>query len=126
MAYENNMQAAAHRHYADGCKLFDDNRFDNAGYHFGLAAECAIKKKLLDCGVLEGDEAIWKHWPTLKTLALAAISGRQAAPTRALLTHANFMQYWDIVMRYAQNGSVDNDRASSWKSNANDALGLLI
>jgi hypothetical protein len=126
MAYTTDLRAAAQRHYADGCKLFADRRFDNAGYHFGLAAECAIKLKLKDGGLLHDDDAMWKHWPALKGLALLAISGRQAAPTRNLLSRGNFMQYWDIVMRYAQSGSIEEDQAERWKSDANEALGLLI
>jgi hypothetical protein len=63
MAYVTNMRAACRRHYADGVKLFEDRRFDNAGYHFGFAAECAVKQRLLDCGVQQEDDAVWKHWP---------------------------------------------------------------
>jgi hypothetical protein len=126
MAYTTDMQVAAHRHYADGCKLLSHKCFDNAGYHFGLAAECAIKQKLVYCGLLTDDEAFWKHWPTLKGHALLAVVGRQAAPARTLLQRGSFMQHWDIVMRYAQNGSVDEEQANRWKADANDALGLLI
>lgn len=126
MAYKNNMGVAANRHYVDGCKLLDDKRFDNAGYHFGIAAECAIKQKMLHCGVLQDDDAIWKHWPTLRPLALVAVSGRQAASMRTLLTQSSFMQEWDIVMRYAETGSVDSARASRWKTDADRACGLLL
>lgn len=120
------MKTASQRHYADGAKLLTDKRFDNAGYHFGFAAECAIKHKLLECGVLEGDDAIWKHWPSLKSVALLAISGRQASPIRSLMSQASFMQGWDIVMRYAENASVVESQATKWKNDANSALGLLI
>ena len=126
MAYTTDMRAAAQRHYADGCKLFADRRFDNAGYHFGLSAECAIKQKLTDCGLLHDEDAMWKHWPALRGLALIAITGRQASTARTLLRRDSFMQYWDIVMRYAQTGSVDEGQADRWKSDANEALGLLI
>ena len=52
---------AAQRHYQDGVTLFEQKRFDNAGYHFGLAAECALKKLLLGCpGVRPGDPVIQK------------------------------------------------------------------
>lgn len=36
------------------------------------------------------------------------------------------MQYWEIVMRYAQTGSISEAQAERWRSDANDALGLLI
>jgi hypothetical protein len=126
MAYESNLELAAHRHYADACKLLQDKRYDNAGYHFGLAAECAVKLKLEECGVLKSEDAFWKHWPTLRLLALAAISGRSAAATRTLLQRDGYMQYWDIVMRYSRNGEVDEAQAQRWKADANHALGLLV
>ena len=50
MAFIPDLDAAANRHYEDACTLQSAKRFDNAGYHFGLAAECAIKKKLRDLG----------------------------------------------------------------------------
>lgn len=126
MAYTTDMRESAHRHYADGCKLLADRRFDNAGYHFGLSAECAIKQKLLHCGLLTSDDAFWKHWPTLKPYALLAVVGRTAAPARSLLQRGNFMQYWDVVMRYSKNGSIDEVQAVRWKADANEAMGLLI
>lgn len=126
MAYTTDMRAAAQRHYADGCKLLTDKRFDNAGYHFGLSAECAIKQKLTEFGLLQDEEAMWKHWPSLRGLARIAIKGRQASAARSLLARESFMQYWEIVMRYAQTGSISEAQAERWRSDANDALGLLI
>ncbi len=126
MAYVKNMRAAGQRHYADGVKLFDERRFDNAGYHFGFAAECAVKQRLLDCGVAQEDDAVWKHWPSLRALALLAISSRSAADLRTLLTPQNYMAEWDVTMRYAGNAAVDEPRAQRWKDHANRALGLLL
>lgn len=126
MAYVTNMRAAGQRHYADGIKLFDDRRFDNAGYHFGFAAECAVKQRLLECGVAQEDDAVWKHWPSLRTLALLAIASRSAADLRRVLAPANYMAQWDVTMRYAGNAAVDEPPARRWKDHANLALGLLL
>jgi len=126
LAYPQDMSAAAGRHYADGAMLLGNRKFDNAGYHFGLAAECAIKKLLRDCGVPTDDKAIWMHWPHLKTLGRLAVSGRQAGPVRELLERGNFMQHWDVVMRYSSNSQVDQARATRWQEDANEAMGLLI
>ena len=126
MAYATNMRAAGRRHYADGAKLFDDRRFDNAGYHFGFAAECAVKQRLLDCGVRHEDDAVWKHWPSLRTLGLLAIRSRSAADLRRILSAPSFMSEWDVSMRYAGNAAVDEARAQRWKDHANQALGLLL
>lgn len=126
MAYEPNMAVAANRHYEDGRGLVERKRFDNAGYHYGLAAECAIKGKLLDLGVPENDNAIWKHWPELKTLALLSISGRRAAALRALLSDGRFMQGWEVKMRYSDNGKVSQKLVDGWENDANRAIGLLL
>jgi hypothetical protein len=126
MAYTKNMSVAARRHFDDGAKLLDGKSFDNAGYHFGFAAECAIKHKLLECGVWQDEKAFWVHWPDLKQSALLAIQGRQAQSMRSLLQRGNFMQNWAIVMRYADNASISQVQAERWRNDANEALGLLI
>lgn len=126
MAFTPDLEAAANRHYEDACMLQNDRRYDNAGYHFGLAAECAIKKKLRDFGTLMNDPAIWKHWPELRELASLALQGRKAAPTRQLVERASFMQRWDIAMRYSANGTIDATAAGRWQEDANQALGLLL
>lgn len=126
MTFSIEMSGAAQRHYCDGCKLLDDNRTDNAGYHFGLAAECAIKGFLQGAGIRDDDSAMWEHFPKLKPVALQSIHGRSAAPVRRLLEHDNFMQRWDIRMRYAKTGSIDRPTAERWRDQANEAMGLLI
>lgn len=121
-----NLPAAAERHYQDGCKLLADKRFDNAGYHFGLSAECALKQKLLDYGLFTDEEAYWQHWPDLKGSASLAIQGRQAAPAQKLLIRGSFMQNWTIKMRYSQNSFISEQQAERWKDDANETLGLLL
>jgi hypothetical protein len=125
MPYVTDMEEAASRHYQDGCKLLEDNRLDNAGYHFGLAAECAVKRKLQSTGLRNDADALWAHFPTVKALALQAISGRSAAPLRKLLERGNFMQGRDVKMRYARNGAIDRHAAERWRDHANEAIGLL-
>ena len=126
MAYLIDMSDAAERHYRDGRKLLVDNCVDNAGYHFGLAAECAIKSILQNAGVRDDDSAMWQHFPDLKPTALQSIHGRSAAPVRQLLERDNFMQRWTISMRYAKTGSIDRLTAERWRDHADEAIGLLI
>lgn len=126
MAYLTDMNNAAERHYRDGCKLLVDNCVDNAGYHFGLAAECAIKSVLQSAGVRDDDSAMWQHFPDLKPMALQSIHGRSAAPIRRLLERDNFMQRWAISMRYAETGSIKRSTAERWRDQADEAIGLLI
>ena len=126
MAYLTDMSDAAKRHYRDGHKLLVNNCVDNAGYHFGLAAECAIKSILQSAGVRDDDSAMWQHFPDLKPTALQSIHGRSAAPIRRLLERDNFMQRWAISMRYAETGSIERSTAERWRDQADEAIGLLI
>ncbi len=126
MAYDSDMEQAANRHYRDGKKLQDSNCIDNAGYHYGFAAECAIKHRLLKAGVREDDTAMWLHFHELRTYALLAIARRTDKDLYDLINQSNFMQEWGIRMRYAKNGSVLQSRAEKWRKDADQALGLLI
>lgn len=125
MTYNIDLKTASLRHYKDGRKLHDDNRFDNAGYHYGFAAECAVKRCLQSIGVRDDDEAIWAHFPTLRNLALFSISTRSATPLRNALTRDSFMQFWDVKMRYANNGAIDAKYAEKWRADADEVIGLL-
>jgi hypothetical protein len=126
MVYPQSMTVAANRHYRDGLRLMESKCFDNAGYHFGLAGECAIKQKLLDCGCRTDEPAYWKHLPDLRMLACQSLSGRKAGPIRALLEQSSFLQHWDISMRYSIDGEVAEKQAGRWRDDANEAIGLLL
>lgn len=126
MAYVKDMGEAANRHYCDGKTLQTSQRYDSAGYHYGFAAECAIKQQLINLGVAHDDAAIWGHFPKMRELAMEAIKSRRGSPTFNLLNQASFMQEWDTDMRYAKNASVTSDQAEKWRKNADSALGLLL
>lgn len=125
MAYDVHLEQSAKRHYDDGVLLMNHRRFDAAGYHFGFAAECAVKHLIRDAGVMTNDPAIWEHFPELRALALQSLSGRAAGPIRILLERDSFMQFWDVRMRYAPNGSVKADMAERWRKHADEAMGCL-
>ena len=116
--------SAAHRHYEDAVSLEGSRRFDNAGYHFGLAAESALKELLLRAGVPPNHEALWKHFPELRDLAAQAVRGRGSAPLLRLID-AGGLPDWEIKMRYAKTGSVRTDRLKQWRDKAREALAAL-
>jgi hypothetical protein len=127
MAYRTDMRSAADRHFFDGCKLQDELRLDNAAYHFGLAAECAVKHQLLSQHkVLTDHPAYWKHWPELRPLVLDALSGRSAAPLRTLMQRDNYLQHWSIEMRYAPSGTINPAQTGRWRDHADEAMGLML
>lgn len=127
MAYTTSMESAAHRHYNDAVLLQNNQRRDNAGYHFGLAAECAVKHVLVrDCGLRSHEAPWWQHFPDLRNDGLLHINSRQGAELRKLLEAPAYMQEWNITMRYAENGAIDAVRLQRWQTQANQALGLLL
>jgi hypothetical protein len=126
MHFKPDAETAADRHYQDGVVLFEKKRFDNAGYHFGLSTECAVKHLLVRCGVPAGDSVIRKeHFPGLREAAIQAIEGRRAAVVKDLLKPPGFMQKWHVSMRYAANQSITLQMAEKWRLEAKSALGAL-
>jgi hypothetical protein len=121
-------QQAAHRHYEDGVMLLERHRHDNAGYHFGLAAECAIKQALLDAGVVRADHEVIKklHLPELRHTALQVIAGRGSRELHRVLEASGFFAGWNLRMRYSRSGTVDLKTAAKWRDSANDAIQKLV
>lgn len=130
------MEKASDRHFRDGKRLLDAHCMDNAGYHFGFAAECAVKALMQRRGISEarsvsvqGEDrrgAFWEHFPQLRSSVLEQEGGRGGAELLALVNRQSFMSNWDIRMRYAQTGTVSREAAERWKSDANAAAALLI
>lgn len=128
-----NFEEAARRHYNDGKWLEDARRFDNAGYHYGFAAECAVKHLLgrarrpkVHEPVARTDDPIWAHFPDLRSLALLAVTSRAQSPLNTLLGHDSFMQEWSTNMRYSENASVSQQRVDKWRDDANKVIGLML
>lgn len=127
MAYTVDMNNAAQRHFHDASKLQAQTCRDNAAYHYGLAAECAVKHQLLAQHKVPTDHgAIWAHWPELRLQTLDALNGRSAAPLRRLLQRDNYLQHWDIRMRYAPSGAISETQLERWHEHANEAMELLL
>lgn len=127
MVYQPAADDAAKRHYRDGVVLQEKKRFDNAGYHFGISAECAVKHLLVEyCGVPAGDSVIRKlHFPALRAAALQAVDGRRGKTALDFL-RSEYLQGWDISMRYAATGSVTEKALKKWKEHAQVAVGALM
>lgn len=120
MAFSTDYECATWRHFNDAEHLQAAGRIPNAGYHFGVAAECAFKTALSRAGAhnLPHNSPInpmWKHFGNgtgsgaLKQKAMAFCTGRLAAPLIKLYSLAsdpNFMSDWEIRMRYAPDHDV--------------------
>lgn len=133
MAYARNMRAATNRHYSDADLLFNHDQFDNAGYHYGFSAECALKGAMERVGIafesikIDGRDAYYVHFPELKRIP-TIFAGRLSQKIAATLEKAQFLQEWHIRMRYAPTGSVSKGRCELWRDQVkefnNSCMGL--
>lgn len=124
------MAAAAKRHWQDGKLLLDARRWQAAGYHFGFAAECALKLVLFQHGIPRSenrrDDPYWAHFPELRTLLIRDGKGRLSQGLYDQIAHGSFMQEWNTDMRYASDGAVVEGRAVMWRDQANTLFGLIF
>ena len=130
MVYEIDLAASARRHWDDGRTLLAERRAQGAGYHFGFAAECAVKSVLYRHGIPRRDDRrgdpYWAHFPELRTLLIRDGKGRLPQKLYDLIAEGSFMQYWDTDIRYSKNQSVDEDRATAWKDQADRIFGVVF
>ena len=123
--YPLHYREAAERHYHDGIGLQQHKRFSNAGYHFGFAAECALKASLHDLGLRYGRDGVMQHhFPDLLEATLA-LQGRVGAPWLTLLRTPRFLAGWRIRLRYSKSKAVKSTEAELWRSDACNSLALL-
>ncbi|TWA74038.1 HEPN domain-containing protein [Azospirillum brasilense] len=124
MKYEEDFPGAARRHLHDGKLLAESNRLDNAGYHFGLAAECALKAAMRSINIptkefMVGEkDAYYIHFPKLKNIALKH-TGRISKQVSESLNKSSFMQNWEIRMRYSKK-AVEGKQCEAWANQAEE------
>jgi hypothetical protein len=101
-----NYEEAALRHYDDAHRLADLERYDNASHLIGIAAECALKTRIVHAGM----SAKKVHLPEIVASYRNGMKGR----TRGALIEANQLldgpqsfSSWSIDDRYLGNGHVD-------------------
>jgi hypothetical protein len=126
MAYDVDMRQAARRHLDAAQKLADAcQRADVAGYLYGIAAECAVKHMAQSVPAARGDDIFYAHFPTLRTLLLDALSGRQGQVLRRLLIPDDFLNQWAITVRYAPNAQLRDKPLDRWRSQAEQAVNCM-
>jgi hypothetical protein len=130
MDYEIDLVASAKRHFVDGETLLKAKSSQHAGYHFGFAAECALKSVLFAHSLPRRDDRrsdpYWAHFPELRRLLLRDGKGRLPQKLYDVIAHGSFLQHWDTDIRYAANKSVDAERASAWRGQADSIFGLIF
>jgi hypothetical protein len=124
MNFEGNLSAATKRHMRDGDYLLEGKRWDNAGYHYGIAAECALKAAMKKVNIpvkefdANGKDAYFAHFPDLKAIEITQC-GRLSVNVTNALQSASFMQYWCIRMRYARD-TVSEGQCRKWREQTVD------
>ena len=118
-------EAATRRHWRSAEQLKSNRSFDEAGYHYGFVAECAVKHAL-DKRFLTG-QAPFVHFEDgatddLRAQALRRLQGRRAAKLINLLRDHQFLKNWHISMRYAVDGTVDDVQCVAWRRNAQSVM----
>jgi hypothetical protein len=130
MTYEVDFAASARRHWTDADKLLELKRIQNAGYHYGFAAECALKSVMRDHGIPHSEDRrsdpFWAHFPDLRTLLIRDGKGRLPQRLYNLIAHGSFLQFWHTDMRYAKDHSVEEARVSQWRDQADKIFGLVF
>lgn len=134
MAFTTSMKDAAHRHHDAANKLHEENKRAAAAYLYGLAAECAVKALLEKQRVRprandRKSDPYYAHFPELRPLLEDTLSGRGATLFKPFLK--DFMNEWEITLRYAPNSEIVGDgegrkkRYDRWKSDANTAIAKM-
>ena len=124
---------AARRHLDSADLLEREGMLDDAGYHYGLAGETAVKQAVVvACGILPKSlkahfdaplrDAIARSQEVATLLTSGRLSGGLADDLRAGRFVSRFDK-WSITIRYADSAfPVDAARVAAWRA---DALALL-
>jgi len=124
MAFETDLRAAANRHLLAGNELLSGSRHDVAGYLFGIAAECAVKRLMAIAGIRR-DDAFYGHFPELRTILRNFMTGRNAQILARFINDDAFMNNWEITMRYAAARQIRADWVERWSKQAREVVGAM-
>jgi len=100
--------------------LFQRSRFDNAGYHYGLSAECALKGVMERVGInfddveVDGRTAYYVHFPELKRIPVKQ-AGRLSQKIATMLARTQFLQEWHLKMRYSHDNAILRPKCEMWR-----------
>lgn len=115
--------ARRHQHCAD---MLHDAEPAEAGYLYGLAAECAVKQVATMVPCLRRDDILYAHFPDLRRLVLDHAAGREAQRLLRLISDpSGYLGGWHVSMRYANRRAVNVDLTEAWRRHATSALSLM-
>ncbi len=115
---------AAQRHFDDAELLRRETRLDNAGHHYGLAGECAVKAVCVE----EAKARPSKHFDShpnrdLRGAAVPNLLGRKGQRIRQILPA--LFDGWSVHDRYSATGHIQLVQIEQWRSDAENPLKLM-
>jgi hypothetical protein len=115
---------AAQRHFEDAELLRRETRLDNAGHHYGVAGECAVKAVCVE----EAGIRPPKHFDSdpnrdLRGAAVPNLAGRKGQRILAILP--TLFVGWSVHDRYSATGQIQMAQVEQWRSDAEKALNLM-
>ncbi|WP_141456311.1 hypothetical protein [Pseudoxanthomonas sp. z9] len=135
---------AAKRHLETATTLLDETKLDDAGYHYGISGETAIKFALTQAGLsrqlvaLNRNNPLRAHLPSIKQLIKSAeilisthARGRMSSPIAAVLLDASLQTRfagWDINIRYAdeRHCPLREEQVLEWRNDAEYLVQNLV
>lgn len=110
--------SAASRHLRTARHLLSDNRWDNAGYLAGYAAECGVKAAIEKAGIL-----LKQHVNEISSDKLVLAADLSLAARRFPLDldsdWSHLQANWSTELRYSKTGTLDEADASQLVECAN-------
>lgn len=116
--------SAAHRHFEDAELLREQARLDNAGHHYGIAGECAVKAVCIE----EDGSRPNKHFDPdvkrdLRDAAIPNLSGLKGQRILAVLS--GLFAGWSVHDRYTAPGYTPSAQVDQWRTDAERVLRLM-
>ncbi|MEO5374707.1 MAG: SAM-dependent methyltransferase [Alphaproteobacteria bacterium] len=121
---------AHRRHWDDGNRLFEAERWANADHLYGLAAECGLKWLMVKFGmqVESGGDPVedkdWVHankvWKRYETYRRGRYGGAEY-----VLPSVNPFENWNVNQRYDLQGQFDRHRVEPHRQGANVVCNLV-
>lgn len=122
---------AHERHWEDGERLFEAQRWANADHLYGMAAECGLKRLMLAFGMpydiaqdrpdkdqdRKHANGIWSRFESYR-------SGHNQGAGYTL-TMPNPFADWDVAQRYAHHSNFDQARVQSHQAGAQLVCDLI-
>ena len=122
-----NYSDAAVRHWKDAQLLERENCVENADHHFGVAAECAVKKVLVAFPAFSTAGVLEKAYKTHINALWGQVGHQSLHKTYpklyALIKAANPFSDWDVNQRYLADGGISKAAMELHKQSARRVLG---